>query len=473
MFVFLSIAFSISVLLAVLVIGSIFLACKSFEVVFAFVMILFCMDAITAGLPILFIGKNIQVFDPVSIILFFAGAIRLGFGAKKNIGWPEWLLVTLFALMSFPLFMGFRQYGMLAAPDFRFFFHFMALALYASSFDFKEIKFDRMATYMFWGATTLVLLTFFRWAADAVGLEIANSWKSVGANREFRVLNAAQSYVIMQTAFMLLIIYASNERDSYRNERKSSHTVLAHVGWPSFWRRWPASCASIGLAVSIALMHRSVWASLLSGAIVLAWIGKNYRRDLLKIFGTFTGTGIVILIPLGLMGFLDSFFDSLVRAFTETTEHHSSWADRYLGWAALLRGWWMSGDMLTYALGQPFGSGYYRRIAEFGSAYWVEYTPHNFYVQILLRTGIIGLLFIVALVFSSGFGVYRVASEMKERGYQYNIRIFLLLSVVMQAVFFLAYGARFEQGIIFGLAMTAVRIEIIPNQNISHQHVLH
>ena len=391
MLVFSSIAISIVILLAIILLLLFFWACKSFEAMFAIIVFLFCLDAIAVGLPILYLGKNIQVFDPISITLFFAGLTRLAFGGQKNIGAPQWLLVSLLVLMSVPLSLGFKQYGMAAAPDFRFFFHFMALALYASSFNFEQINFNRLASYLLWGGAILIFLAFFRWAAGAAGLAIAETWRSVGANREFRVLNAAQSYFIAQAGVLLLIIRSSDWGNmAFVNPRAVKAGVKPRQ-LTSLWKRWAIPLSGIYLAIAFGLMHRSVWVSMAAGMGLLALFDSRQRAGLAQILLVSTLIGFIVLVPMGLLGFLDSFAKSLEDAFVETTAHHSSFADRYLGWEALLGEWWAEGNILTYALGQPFGSGYYRKIAEFGASYSAEYTPHNFYVHTLLRTGVVGL----------------------------------------------------------------------------------
>ena len=45
--------------------------------------------------------------------------------------------------------------------------HELTLALYASSFNFEQINFNRLASYLLWGGVILILLAFFRWAAGA------------------------------------------------------------------------------------------------------------------------------------------------------------------------------------------------------------------------------------------------------------------------------------------------------------------
>jgi O-antigen ligase len=193
-----------------------------------------------------------------------------------------------------------------------------------------------------------------------------------------------------------------------------------------------------------------------AGIGLLALFDRRQRAGLAQIFLISVLIGFTVLVPIKLLGFLDSFAESMEAAFVETTAHHSSFADRYLGWEALLGEWWAKGNILTYVLGQPFGSGYYRKIAEFGASHSAEYTPHNFYVQTLLRTGVAGLTLFLSLVMATGMGIYHTLSKIKgNAGPEFGVRLFLLVSLLMEIVFFLAYGARLEQGLLFGLAMAA------------------
>jgi hypothetical protein len=83
----------------------------------------------------------------------------------------------------------------------------------------------------------------------------------------------------------------------------------------------------------------------------------------------------------------------------------------------------------------------------------------------LLRAGVAGLILFISLIMTTGMGGYQTLSKLKKnRGPEFAIRLFLLVSVVMQVVFFLAYGARLEQGLLFGLAMAAATSKIHSNR---------
>lgn len=96
--------------------------------------------------------------------------------------------------------------------------------------------------------------------------------------------------------------------------------------------------------------------------------------------------------------------------------------------------------------GEPMGSGFTRVVQ--GSE--VEAEPHNFYVTVLLRAGVVGLLALVALT----VGLLRALWRLPAPGDQDGLLapgIFPAL-LAMQIVWFIAWIPGMEQGIITGLA---------------------
>lgn len=454
--VFATLAALITTAFAVGLIALVFWASRSFEGVFGATVFLFCLDAMLTGLPILNVGRNIQIFDPIAIGLFLSACFRLLFGAQKGIAAPHWLLLAMFTLICIPLGLGFKDFGMAAAPDFRWFFHFMALALYSSSFAFDQIDFRRLAKYMLIAGAALVMLVLFRWAAEAFGLSISKTWAHLETGQRFRVLNAAQAFFIAQAAIVLLAARQAGLVPLKKTNKQTARHRSVSVNATPWCLRWSLIGAAAGLLIAMSLLHRSVWVAVAAGLLLFAYQQPDQRRDLFRIAGVAGLIAMIVLVPAGLFGFLDNFFDAFTRAFSEVGERHSSFADRYLGWLELLTDWWNSGSAITYAFGLPFGSGYYRKIAEFGASYAAEYTPHNFYVQTLLRTGVIGLTIFLSLMVVTANGLYRsLRASDSSNSMDGAVRRFLLIFMLMQAVFFLAYGARLEHGLIFGLAMSA------------------
>ncbi len=96
--------------------------------------------------------------------------------------------------------------------------------------------------------------------------------------------------------------------------------------------------------------------------------------------------------------------------------------------------------------GEPLGSGFTREVQ--GSE--VEAEPHNFYVTVLLRGGVVGLLALVALT----VGLLRALWRLPAPGDQDGLLapgVFPAL-LAMQIVWFIAWIPGMEQGIVTGLA---------------------
>jgi O-antigen ligase len=78
---------------------------------------------------------------------------------------------------------------------------------------------------------------------------------------------------------------------------------------------------------------------------------------------------------------------------------------RVEGWAVLLSQW--ASSPLNWFTGEPFGTSFLRRVE--GSE--VVGSPHDFYIEILLRTGALGLLALLALTVGLLVATWRRSAE--------------------------------------------------------------
>ena len=110
---------------------------------------------------------------------------------------------------------------------------------------------------------------------------------------------------------------------------------------------------------------------------------------------------------------------------------------RIQGWSELLSG--LSNGPAQWLVGEPLGSGFAREVQ--GSE--VQAEPHNFYVTTLLRTGVVGLLALIAL----SFGLLRVLwrTPAQVGGGVLTPGLFPAL-LAMQVVWFLPWIPGREQG---------------------------
>jgi hypothetical protein len=125
----------------------------------------------------------------------------------------------------------------------------------------------------------------------------------------------------------------------------------------------------------------------------------------------------------------------------KTGSGNLSW--RVEGWSELIGAW--SQSATNWVVGQPFGSGFDRRVE--GSE--TTSHPHNFYIETMMRTGVAGLLAILALTAGLLRALWRTPS--RDTGLLGPGVIPALLA--MQLVWFLTWIPGSEQGIVTGLAV--------------------
>jgi O-Antigen ligase len=133
-----------------------------------------------------------------------------------------------------------------------------------------------------------------------------------------------------------------------------------------------------------------------------------------------------------------------------------SW--RVQGWSDLVTAW--SRSPADWAIGQPVGSGFTRRVE--GIVTNTQYGPHDFYIEILVRTGFVGLVAFVALT----VGLLRALWRTPARDVGLLGPGMLPALLAMQIVWFLTWPPGSEQGIVTGLA-TAVAAAQASRRNLN------
>ena len=117
---------------------------------------------------------------------------------------------------------------------------------------------------------------------------------------------------------------------------------------------------------------------------------------------------------------------------------------RIEGWQALLETW--SKDPVSWLIGQPFGSGFARRV----EGMEVVLEAHNFYLTTLLRTGPVGLVALIVLTGGLLWVLWR--APVGGSGGLLGVDVFPAL-LVMQLVWLVTWTPGIEQGIVTGLAV--------------------
>lgn len=251
-------------------------------------------------------------------------------------------------------------------------------------------------------------------------------WEGVGAENKIRVLGSSDALAIAMGGVAML---AGGTRAAGLKSLVLGNVFLLTV---------------------VVLQHRSVWLSTLVALAILAVLARRARPVLLKQAGL-----LAVFVPLFLGIAIAAGMDTKpltesIAKSTETAVKGEGTVDaREMSWQALLAGY-NRAQTIDKVLGAPMGSGYLRFT---GGIYdpRVQFSPHNFYIQVLLRGGILGA---VLLVIALCVAAWRALRSARRTGNA--VSHWLAATVFMSAAFFIPYGAFVPTGLAIGLAQARI-----------------
>lgn len=369
-------------------------------------------------------GINVVVPDILCAFLGLIAGLRLLRGFVQI---PRTLAVPLLvfiAMLGISYLRGLPAFGLQhATNEFREFFYFLAALAFVLSFPFERLG-EKLLFVGALGGALLALVAIIR--LPLMG----------GLTMESRPVPSYSALAIGQGFF---------------------------AGW--FWLKtgrhlklWRWLIFAL-LPFSFLMLHRSVWMALAGGlAAVLTW-DRAGRAGLLK---TLLIGGIVGTIAIGFVAG-DKILLTLDQAVEEaTSSEESTFIWRLEGWAALLRpdtGW----NFVDLAIGRPMGSGYARTLgnsvvntAEIESGV----IPHNYYLSMLLRGGIIGLVAFVGLYL-------KLVKILRQQARQPNASLYapaFLTLLITQLIYYVPYSADFIQGLFLGGAVMLAAVFTRPHE---------
>jgi O-Antigen ligase len=361
-------------------------------------------------------GIQVYVTDMVSGLLLGAAVARL-LRLRRFDRFHRWLvLLTIVLLLS--LARGAAAFGAQSSiADFRQYLFFTGVALYFATFPLSISLNDRIGRIWLVMAIPMMLLVTLRWLAVFAGIDLGVPAEKFGNDAVIRVIDGPYNFFLAH-AFVL--------------------TIPAWLrGEQARWLRW----ISVPLLLYVlALNRRTVWLAILVGVAVLMLRDRRLGRRavVLVLLG-----GVMTLVALVALGGFEERNPPVVKS----GPGNLSW--RVEGWTELVGAW--SQSLTDWAVGQPFGSGFDRRVE--GSE--TTSHPHNFYIETMIRTGVAGLLAILALTAGLLRALWRTPA--RDTGLLGPGVIPALLA--MQIVWFLTWVPGSEQGIVTGLAIAVAAAE--------------
>jgi len=220
--------------------------------------------------------------------------------------------------------------------------------------------------------------------------------------------------------------------------------------------RWLKCFSAVLLVFVLLLNRRTVWIALIVGIGILVVQNRRLQRPAIAL----AVVGAIVASSAYLAFSREETYGSPV-AQSATNTDTLSW--RIDGWRILLS---EGPDTWTeWLLGEPFGSGYARRIG--GVEFFSQ--PHNFYVETFLRSGILGLAILIGLYAAT----LRALATRSGSGRGLLAPGVLFAVFTAQVIWFMAWAPGLEQGIITGLAAswaaTKSRARVTPSLEDHHE----
>lgn len=366
-------------------------------------------------------GVQVYVTDMAASLILGAAVLRL-LRTPRFDRFQRWLLV-LGVLLLVSLVRGVAASGMQpSVADFRQYLFFGGVALYFASFPVSIRLYDRIGRIWLAMTIPMMVLVCLRWLAVFAGIDLGVPAEKFGADAAIRVIDGPFTFFLAH-AFVLTIpawTWMRRERDR--------------------WIRW---VSVLLLLFVLVLNRRTVWLAIVVGVAVLMLRDRRLGRRALVLVAL---GGVMTAVAFVWLGGLQEGSEPVVRSGSGNL----TW--RVQGWADLVGTW--SHSLLNWAIGQPLGSGFARKVE--GVVTYTQYGPHDFYIEILVRTGFVGLVALVALT----AGLLRALWRAPARDVGLLGPGMLPALLAMQIVWFLTWPPGSEQGIVTGLAAAVAAAEV-------------
>lgn len=308
-----------------------------------------------------FAGLSVAPVDVITLVLFVVGLLEF---PQLQANLQGWLIPWLFlgVLIAISLLRGAAAFGLGAATNearAELWVYFAMTWAFATRPD--RLRLHSISLFLGWALVFVAAYHGLRFGIGGPGARV--SFGDAGY-RAGRVLVSSQAAALLLCAGTVMFARTS---DSGKGRPLFVWSSLAFLG------------------VVLISQHRSVWTAGALGMIAVLLSAKGRRAS---------SRAFVLLAVGASLAFVSwtlrtELFDSTLNS--ETLEWRTiSWQE--LVSEAIARG------PLTVATGEPFGSGFLRRV---GGGTLTGVQAHNWYVELFLRLGIIGLMVILWMLIST------------------------------------------------------------------------
>lgn len=310
-------------------------------------------------------GANVFAPDVVALVLAGCAVVRLPQLRASLRGGMAYFWAALGILLLLSLMRGLVLHPLgTAINEFRPFFYFYAATSWGFSLNWGFGNTRRMLTRWAYTLGSLLILVLVL-HVSLYGLGSADEFVDPvsGISQTSRPLVSGQAFVLL----LCVVVVGADWR--------------RHRG---VYRLLVAAVFAGGVLLS---QQRSVWASALVVLVALLLVGRRKIRRWIVIAGSFVALGLGVLAAAGIA-------NPVREVLGGSASSSGTYDARLNSWSALLEASTQAGPV-AFLIGAPFGSGFGRFE---GLNRWVEFAPHNWYLTIYLRIGLIGLGCLVSII---------------------------------------------------------------------------
>ncbi|MBI5717885.1 MAG: O-antigen ligase family protein [Burkholderiales bacterium] len=382
----------------------------------------FCLEVYFFKQPYIQVGLQIYPNDIISLFVLLAAVVGFAYRPLPINDSPFllWLAFGVTMIMSFVL--GLTDYGRYAGTEVRPFFYMWVAGLYGCVAGFDEADLRRIGRWCVWACYALMAIALYYWIAVETGFVNRQAVFDEPNTAIFRPVGSHGTFFVAGVALV--------------------HTMAWLRGTGTRWSGWHAA---FFLAFTVIMQHRSVW---IAAAVGLAVVFLLERRHLPRRFALMLGFVLTLTLVTAVataFGFLDELGRRLLESTVTMADDEGTFAARVDGWIRLWESW-IAAPAHTLFFGYPFGHGYTRLY----NGVVIEFAPHNYYLDLLLRVGIVGtILFLMPTVMAVVHGLrVKTSSE-----FDYLLARGLGVGLLASLVYFVAYPSYYIIGAATGIAL--------------------
>ena len=386
---------------------------------------LFTFEALVPGFEGIQLGIRLYVPDLVTLLLGSTALLRF---LSQRVARPRLLAWYVFVGAVFlSLGIGLSIFGTTAGVGARPYFYAVVITSYCLTFpgDLKMVR--QLMTALAWVAVTLSALVVARWVITFVPITdlLPESGQFSSSEASLLRVISSQHAMILAQLFVVCLFYP----------------LVAPV------LRWLRPMLPLLLILVVSLQHRSVWLATMSAIgtrFALPEAGRKATGQLLMLAAVVLAVAVPVVFSGKLGGAAGDISQSASRAVALTDT-----ADARLGsWDFMLRKW-VAGGPRAVAIGLPMGTTAERKLlTDSGKYASLNFQAHNYFVQTVFNTGLLGVLSSVLVYLWIFLWLYRGVKD-AEFGGASGV---LLLLTTAQVVYYVFYGVDYFQALILGVA---------------------